>query len=140
MLTFYYVPNTCALASHIALEEAGADYTGVRMNFADEDQKKPDYLAINPKARVPALVTARGVLTETPAILVYLCQQYPGANMAPVDDPLNWPAFSPSTPTSAPRCTWPMPIAGAANVGPMIRRPLPPCATRYRNRSASVSA
>ena len=87
MLTFYYVPNTCALASHIALEEAGADYTGVRMNFADEDQKKPDYLAINPKARVPALVTERGVLTETPAILVYLCQQYPGANMAPVDDP-----------------------------------------------------
>ncbi len=87
MLTFYYVPNTCALASHIALEEAGAAYTGVRMNFADEDQKKPEYLAINSKARVPALVTERGVLTETPAILVYLCQQYPAANMAPLDDP-----------------------------------------------------
>ncbi len=56
-MNFYYVPNTCALASHIALEEAGAAYTGVRLNFADEEQKKPEYLAINPKARVPALVT-----------------------------------------------------------------------------------
>lgn len=87
MLTFYYVPHTCALATHIALEEAGADYTGLRMNFADEDQKQPDYLAINPKARVPSLVTERGILTETPAILIYLCQLYPAANMAPLDDP-----------------------------------------------------
>ncbi|MBT3533679.1 MAG: glutathione S-transferase [Rhodospirillaceae bacterium] len=86
-MKFYYVPGTCALASHITLEEAGADYTGVRMNFAEEEQKKPEFLAINPKARVPALVTERGVLTETPAILVYLCQQYPEANMAPLDDP-----------------------------------------------------
>jgi len=87
MLTFYYVPNTCALASHIALEEAGADYTARRMSFADEDQKKPDYLAINPKARVPALVTEHGVLTETPAILLYICQLHPAAGMAPLDDP-----------------------------------------------------
>ena len=87
MLTFYYVPNTCALASHIALEEAGADYTARRMSFAAEDQKKPDYLAVNPKARVPALVSERGVLTETPAILLYLCQLYPAAGMAPLDDP-----------------------------------------------------
>ena len=87
MLTFYYVPHTCALATHIALEEAGADYTGLRMNFANEDQKQPDYLAINPKARVPSLVTERGILTETPAILIYLCQLYPAANMAPLDDP-----------------------------------------------------
>ena len=89
MLTFYYVPNTCALASHIALEEAGAEYRPVRMSFAEEDQKKPDYLAINPKARVPALVTERGVLTETPAILIYLCQLYPAAGMAPLDDPFD---------------------------------------------------
>ena len=89
MLTFYYVPNTCALASHIALEEAGAEYRPVRMSFAEEDQKKPGYLAINPKARVPALVTERGVLTETPAILLYVCQLYPAAGMAPLDDPFD---------------------------------------------------
>ncbi len=87
MLKLYYVPHTCALASHIALEEAGADYEGIRLSFEAEDQKKPEYLAINPKARVPALITEQGVLTETPAILVYICQQYPDANMAPLDDP-----------------------------------------------------
>ena len=87
MLTLYYAPGTIALASLIALEEAGADYTTQRLNFADEDQKKPSYLAINPKARVPSLVTERGILTETPAILIYICQQYPAAAMAPLDDP-----------------------------------------------------
>ncbi len=87
MLTLYYAPGTIALASHIALEEAGADYTAVRLDFADEDQKKPDYLAINPKARVPSLVTDRGILTETPAILIYICQMFPDAAMAPLDDP-----------------------------------------------------
>ena len=64
MLKLYYAPGTCALASHIALEEAGANYEAIRLSFKDEDQKKPDYLKINPKARVPALVTDRGVLTE----------------------------------------------------------------------------
>ena len=53
MLKLYYAPGTCALASHIALEEAGATYETVRLNFKTEDQKKPDYLKINPKARVP---------------------------------------------------------------------------------------
>ena len=57
-----------------------------RCGFADEDQKKPDYVAINPKARVPSLVTDRGAITETPAILSYLCQQFPTAGMAPLDD------------------------------------------------------
>src|ERR1700759_3787440 len=69
MLKLYYAPGTCALASHIALEEAGATYETVRLDFKAEDQKKPDYLKINPKARVPSLLTAEGVLTETPAIL-----------------------------------------------------------------------
>ena len=72
MLKLYYAPNTCALASHIALEEAGATYETVRLNFKTEDQKKPDYLKINPKARVPSLVTDRGIITETPALLIYI--------------------------------------------------------------------
>ncbi len=87
MLTLYYAPGTIALASHIALEEAGAEYTARRLNFAEQDQKKPDYLAINPKARVPSLITERGILTETPAILIYICQTYPAAALAPLDDP-----------------------------------------------------
>jgi glutathione S-transferase len=86
MLKFYYAPGTCALASHIALEEAGADYTTERLNFKANQQNSPDYLAINPKGRVPSLVTDRGVLTETPAMLAYIAQTYPQAKLAPLDD------------------------------------------------------
>jgi glutathione S-transferase len=85
MLKLYYAPATCALASHIALEEAGATYETVRMNFKTEDQKKPDYLKINPKARVPSLVTDQGIITETPAILLYIAQCFPAAKLAPTD-------------------------------------------------------
>ena len=86
MLKLFYAPGTCALASHIALEESGAPYETVRLSFASEDQRKPEYLAINPKARVPALVTERGVLTETPAILAFVAQSFPAANLAPLGD------------------------------------------------------
>src|SRR5882724_3786491 len=87
MLKLYYAPGSCALASLIALEEAGASYEAIRLNFKNDDQKKPDYLKINPKARVPALVTDRGVLTETPALLIYIAQSFPAAKLAPLDDP-----------------------------------------------------
>jgi glutathione S-transferase len=87
MLKLYYAPGTCALASHIALEEAGAKYEAVRLSFKDGDQRKPEYLKINPKGRVPSLVTDRGVLTETPALLTYIAQTFPAAKLAPLDDP-----------------------------------------------------
>lgn len=87
MLTLYYTAHTCSLATHIALEDAGADYRLQRIDFAAEQQKSPDYLAINPKARVPALVTSRGILTETPAMLAFVAQSYPKARLAPLDDP-----------------------------------------------------
>jgi|SRR5690242_18487290 glutathione S-transferase len=87
MYKLYYAPGTCALASHIALEEVGADYEAVRLDFKANQQNSPDYLAINPKGRVPALVTDRGVLTETPAILTYIAQTFRDAKLAPSDDP-----------------------------------------------------
>ncbi len=87
MMTFYYAQGTCALASHIALEQAGAEYRAVRIDFSSSQQKTADYMKVNPKARVPALVTDRGILTETPAILLYVCQSYPKAALAPLDDP-----------------------------------------------------
>ena len=90
MLTLFYAPNTCSLASHIALEEAGAAFEARRLNFAEGDQRKPDYLKINPKGRVPALITGHGILTETPAILAYIAQTYPGANLAPLEDPFKF--------------------------------------------------
>lgn len=90
MLKLFYALNTCALASHIALEEAGARYESVRLNFANAEQTKPDYLAVNPKGRVPALVTDRGILTETPAILAFIAQTHPQAKLAPLGDPFEF--------------------------------------------------
>lgn len=86
MLKLYYAPGTCALASHIALEEAGADYAAERLSFKTNQQNSPEYLAINPKGRVPALVTDRGILTETPAILAFVAQSFPQAKLAPLGD------------------------------------------------------
>lgn len=86
MLTFYYARGTCALASHIALEQAGAPYEAVRIDFKTQQQRSPEYLRLNPKGRVPALVTERGVLTETPALLQYIAQSFPQAGLAPLDD------------------------------------------------------
>ncbi|MDO9413058.1 MAG: glutathione S-transferase family protein [Pseudolabrys sp.] len=87
MLTLYYTAHTCSLASHIALEDAGAAYELKRLSFKTADQRSPDYVKINPKARVPALVTPRGVLTETPAMLAFIAQSFPDAKLAPFDDP-----------------------------------------------------
>jgi glutathione S-transferase len=87
MIQLYYAPHTCSLASHITLEEAGAEYSTVRIDFAKEEQRSPNYLAINPKGRVPALVTDKGILTETPAMLAFIAQTFPQANLAPIDDP-----------------------------------------------------
>jgi glutathione S-transferase len=86
MMKLYYATGTCALASHIALEEAGAEYSTVRVNFAASEQRSPEYLAINPKGRVPSLVTDRGILTETPAMLAYIAQSYPKSKLAPLED------------------------------------------------------
>jgi glutathione S-transferase len=86
MLKLYYSPGSCALASHIALQEAGAAYTAERIDFKSSQQTSPEYLAINPKGRVPALVTDRGILTETPAVLVFIAQSFPQAKLAPLED------------------------------------------------------
>jgi glutathione S-transferase len=86
MLTLYYAPHTCARASHIALAETGAPYRIARLNFAEGAQRKPEFLAVNPKGRVPALVTEQGALTETPAILAFIAQSFPAAQLAPLDD------------------------------------------------------
>jgi glutathione S-transferase len=86
MFKLYYAPGTCALASHIALAEAGAAYTTVKLDFKANQQNSPEYLAINPKGRVPSLVTDGGILTETPAMLAFIAQSFPQAKLAPLDD------------------------------------------------------
>lgn len=90
MIKLFYAADTCSLASHIALEDAAAEYATVRISFAADEQRKPEYLAVNPKGRVPALVTDRGILTETPAMLAYIAQSFPLARLAPLDDPFRF--------------------------------------------------
>jgi len=85
MLKLYYAPGTCALASHITLKESGLDFTVERIDTRNSQQTTPAYLAINPKGRVPALVTDRGILTENPAILAYVAQCAPAAKLMPSD-------------------------------------------------------
>ncbi|MBX5189125.1 glutathione S-transferase [Rhizobium sp. NZLR3b] len=86
MLTLYYAAGTCALASLIVLEESGLAFETRKLSFANGEQRSPDYLKINPKGRVPALVTERGVLTETPAILSFIAESAPDAKLAPLGD------------------------------------------------------
>lgn len=86
MLNLYYAPGSCARASHIALREAGATFTLCPVDFATAEQRKPPYLRVNPKGRVPALETDRGVISETPAILAFIAQTFPEAELAPLND------------------------------------------------------
>lgn len=90
MLKLFYAPGTCARASHIALREADADFELQLVDFSTAEQRAPEYLGINPKGRVPALQTDAGILTETPAILTYIAQIFPTANLAPLSDPFEF--------------------------------------------------
>lgn len=82
-LKLYYSPGACSLASHIALEEAGAAFEPVLTPTASGAQRTPEYLAINPKGRVPTLVDGDFVLTENPAILRYIGARHPEARLWP---------------------------------------------------------
>lgn len=86
MLKLYYAPGTIAVAVALALEEAGLAYEPIKVDFASGAQSKPDYLALNPKGRVPVLVTEAGtVLTETGALLDYIAARAPKAGLVPSD-------------------------------------------------------
>lgn len=85
MMRLYYAPGSVSLASHIALEEAGAAYETVLMDGPARAAGASNYLAINPKGRVPALATDKGVLTETVAMLAWIAAEYPQANLMPTD-------------------------------------------------------
>jgi glutathione S-transferase len=85
-MKIYFAPDTIARVSLIVLEEISLPYQAVKVSFAASEQRGADYLAVNPKGRVPSLETPQGVLTETPAILTYLAQTHPEAKLLP-DDP-----------------------------------------------------
>ncbi len=84
MYTLYFSPGAANVAPHAALEEIGAPYQLVRVDFAKRDHHAADYLKLNPHARVPTLVDGDFVLYESAAILMHLADKHPSAGLAPV--------------------------------------------------------
>src|SRR5690606_41554027 len=82
MLKLYYSPGACAVASHIGLEEAGADYEIEKIDLRAGQQRTPEYLAINPAGVTPALKTSEGVIPQNAALLADVVQSHPLAGVA----------------------------------------------------------
>lgn len=85
MLKLFISPGACAMASHLALEEAGADYQTQTINLRAGEQRTPEYLAVNPAGVTPALQTDDGVITQNAAILGWAAQTWPEKTLAPTD-------------------------------------------------------
>ncbi len=87
-LQLYFAPNSSALAPLVALEEIDVPYALQRLDLAAGDQRKPDYLKVNPRGRVPTLLVDGQPVTEVLAILTFLAHRYPHAELLPLADPL----------------------------------------------------
>ncbi len=84
-MQLYYAPGTISVAAAITLNEAGIPYDPILVDFSKAEQRTPEYHKINPKGRVPTLVTSDGLLTETGAILDYIAAVAPQADLIPSD-------------------------------------------------------
>ena len=85
MMTLYFSPGACSLASHIGLEETGAPYELKPILLAKGQQRTEAYLKINPRGKVPAFVVDGKVLVENTAILTYLARRFPEKKLLPAD-------------------------------------------------------
>lgn len=85
-MKFYMTPGSCSTGIHIILEELDEIFEVTIVNLPAGDHFKPDYVAINPKSTIPALVRRDGsVLTEVPAIAYWLARSHPHAKLWPAD-------------------------------------------------------
>ena len=82
-MILYYAPTACSIAPHIALEEVGVDFEPRALDLAKGEQTAPDYLKVNPRGRVPALVIDGRTVTEVPALLTYVASLKPEAGLTP---------------------------------------------------------
>lgn len=88
-IVFYHNPRSRAQIVHWMLEEAGAPYRIVPIDFEKGEHKTPSFLALNPMGKLPTIVHRGIVVTETAAIIAYLADVFPQAALAPaIDDPL----------------------------------------------------
>jgi glutathione S-transferase len=86
MLTLYFSPGSSAMATHIALHEVGVPFERKLVSLAQNENRRPEYLAINPEGKVPSLVIDGHILTEVAATLWYLARTYPEARLLPQGD------------------------------------------------------
>ena len=91
-VTLFHSPNTRSSGTLILLEELGADYRLHVLDMKKSEQRAPEYLAINPMGKVPAVKHGDAVVTEQVAVFLYLADLYPEAGLAPpIGDPLRGP-------------------------------------------------
>lgn len=91
-VTFFHAPNTRSGGARILLEELGADYEVRALNMKTGEQRKAEYLAVNPMGKVPAIRHGDAVVTEQGAVFIYLADLYAEAGLAPaIGDPLRGP-------------------------------------------------
>lgn len=91
-VTFFHAPQSRSAGTRALLEELGADYDLHVLDLKSGEQRRPDYLAINPMGKVPAIHHAGALVTEQPALFIYLADLYPAAKLAPpLGDPLRGP-------------------------------------------------
>ena len=83
-MKLYYAPGVCSIGIHVLLEEIGKPYELEAINLREGAQYKPEYTAVNPKSKVPALLRDDGsLLTEYPAIAYWLARTSPFSNLLP---------------------------------------------------------
>jgi glutathione S-transferase len=82
-IALYYSPGSCSFAPHVVLREIGLTFELRKFSTADRSNYSPEYLAVNPKGRIPTLLIDGFTLTENPAILAYLGRRYPEADLYP---------------------------------------------------------
>ena len=87
-LVLFHTPGACSRVTMNALEEIGLAFEDPPIDIFKGAQRRPDFLAVNPKGKVPALLVDGTLLTETPAILAWLIAEYPDANLMPAGDSL----------------------------------------------------
>src|SRR5215510_5872016 len=93
-IVFYHNPQSRSQMAHWMLEEAGATYKIVPIDFAKGENRTPGFLAINPMGKLPTIVHRGVVITETAAIIAYVADAFPAAGSAPAPgDPLRGPYY-----------------------------------------------
>jgi glutathione S-transferase len=91
-LTLIHAPNSRSCAARALLEELGVPYDLHVLDLKKNEQRAPDYLAVNPMGKVPAILHGDALVTEQPAIFIYLADLFPEAGLAPaLGDPLRGP-------------------------------------------------